>query len=92
MSYDSNEGKWVLTDGDLAYWIDDQGHPVRVKIELVTRDRVYLRATAQDYGVPAGKRWYEARYSKRVAPREATYVHRDRAHVNWQNVLIKNAA
>lgn len=78
----------VLRTGDLAYWLDDESRPVRVKVELVTRERVYLRATSNDHGIPAGKVWYEGRTTRRVAPRDVVYVHRGKGHFDWRSVLI----
>lgn len=91
--YDKIRKQWVLRTGDLAYWLDRSGagRVVRCRIELVTHERVYLRATADDPPRHRGEVWWEARFSRRVAPREAVYVYRDRGHVDWRTVRIEAA-
>ncbi|MEU5788783.1 hypothetical protein ABZ754_13770 [Micromonospora purpureochromogenes] len=77
-----------LTTGDLAYWLNDQRQAVRVRVELVTRERVYLRATANDYGVPVGTVWFESRYTRRVAPRAAVYLHGGKGFFDTARVAV----
>ncbi|MGW3604303.1 hypothetical protein [Micromonospora sp. NPDC005161] len=77
-----------LTAGDLAYWLDAERRPVRVRVELVTAERVYLRSTASDHGRRLGDVWYEARISRRVCPRDLAYVHDGRAHFDWRSFVI----
>lgn len=85
--YDPELDRWVLSTGDLAYWLDDDSRPVRVRIELVTSERVYLVATAGDQGKRKGQVWYEARVTRRVVPR-AAYIRGGRAHFDADTVLI----
>lgn len=80
--------KHCLRTGDLAYWLNADGQVVRVKVELVTRERIYLRATANDHGIPKGTVWYEGRTTRRVAPRDAVYIHKGKGHFDWRSVLI----
>lgn len=79
---------YTLAAGDLAYWLDEQGHPVRCRVELVTDQRIYLRATADDHGHTKGSVWFTGRYSRRVAPREAVYVHKGKGHFDWTTIVI----
>lgn len=55
---------------------------------MVTDTRVYLRATANDHGRRKGEVWFEARLSRRVAPREAVYIHNGKGHFDWTRVDI----
>lgn len=74
--------------GDLAYWLDDERRPVRCKVELVTNEHVYLRATTTEHGKTKGQVWREARMTRRVAPRPAVYIHQGRGHFDWRQVVI----
>ena len=78
----------VVRVGDLAYWLNDERQAVRCRVELVTAERVYLRATTDEYGVTKGQVWYVSRYSRRVAPRSAVYIHKGRAHFDWKSVVV----
>ncbi|MET8349309.1 MULTISPECIES: hypothetical protein [unclassified Micromonospora] len=77
---------WQLTVGDLAYWLDDDRHPVRCRVELVTDTRAYLRATASEHGRRKGEVWFEGRFTRRVAPRPALYIHEGKGHFDWSRV------
>lgn len=77
-----------LRAGDLAFWLNDDRQPVRCRVELVTAERVYLRATTDDLGIARGTVWYESLYTRRVAPRNAVYVRQGKAHFDWNAVRI----
>ena len=78
---------WVLWSGDQALWVGPDREAVPVDIELVTRERVYLRARSAAGGRQRGEVWYEGRWTRRVVPEDATYVHNGKAHFRGQVVL-----
>lgn len=88
MAFDQRTGLWILTQGELAYWVTEDRTPVRCKVELVTDERIYLRATASDGPKRTGQVWFEARYSRRVAPRDAVLIRKGKAYVDWAVVII----
>lgn len=90
--YDAAHGQWILRDKDLALWLANDRRVVRCRIELVTPEHVYLKATTDDKPMRRGQVWREARYSRRVAPRGKVYVHEGRGHFNWRSVRIESAA
>jgi hypothetical protein len=77
---------WQLCEGALAYWLDDKRRPVRCRVELITETRIYLRATASDHGRRKGEVWFEARISRRVAPRHAVYIHNGKGYFDWRRI------
>ncbi|MEU5827542.1 hypothetical protein [Micromonospora tulbaghiae] len=77
-----------LTAGDLAFWLTDDRRPVRCRVELVTAEHVYLRSTATDHGRRLGEVWREARYSRRVCPRDVVYLHEGRVHFDLRSFVI----
>lgn len=91
--YDCDHNQWVLRDGDLAYWLDGEKNPVRCRIELITDERVYLKATTDDAPMRRGQIWWESRISRRVAPREkVVYFHKGKGHFDWRQVRLESAA
>lgn len=88
--YDHVHKQWRLRKGDLATWLDDERRPVLCRIKLVTRDRVYLEATADRGSKRRGDVWFEARISRRVAHRDAVYVNEGIGHFDWRTVRIES--
>lgn len=81
-----------LLAGDLAYWFRGDQEVVPVKVELVTRDRVYFMGTGDSPHLARGRYWYEGRDSRRVAPRGAVYTrHRNgklHGYVDWKTIAV----
>jgi hypothetical protein len=88
--YDQARQQWVIEVGDLVYWIDDEGRPVRAKAELITDARIYLKGTSLQADERAGEVWYENRFGRRVTPREGVYIDpAGRLRVNWAHIRIE---
>ncbi|MDH6462096.1 hypothetical protein M2302_002271 [Micromonospora sp. A200] len=89
--YDPQSRQWVLWAGDRAIWVGPERTAVPVNIELVTPQRVYLRARAAAGGKRRGEIWFEGRHTRRVVP-EAAYVHGGKAHYPPDGVRLEEAA
>lgn len=77
----------ALAKDDLAYWVDADRRPVKIKIKLVTNERVYVQATETANGRVAGEMWFEDRSTDRILPRIA-YIYDGRAHFDWRLVIF----
>lgn len=86
--YDSNIDRWIIRTGDLAYWVTDDRALVRCRVELVTHERVYLRATANDIPRIEGEVWYESRFSRRVIARAGVYWRKGKPSFNPHSFLV----
>lgn len=86
--YAGDIDRWIVRSGDLVYWIANDRALVRCRVELVTHERVYLRATADDVPRRKGEVWYESRFSRRVITREAVYWHNGKPSFDTSRFLV----
>lgn len=88
--YDPVRQQWVVESGDLVLWLDPEDRPVRAKVVLITDARIYLQATSTDPGRVPREVWFENRFGRRVAPRQAVVVSpAGKAHIDWRTVRVE---
>lgn len=91
--YNPATQRWELCAGDLAFYITSDRTPVPVQIELVTDTRIYYRVTLKNIPEGFGEYGYEARFNRKIAPRNAVYVSpAGKASVDWASVAVADAA
>ncbi|GGN40235.1 hypothetical protein FHR83_007082 [Actinoplanes campanulatus] len=88
----TDQRRWIVEAGDLAYWVNDDDTLSRCRVELITGEWVYVKFLAADHGRQPGQVDRASRFNRRIVPRDAVRAkvgagQRLRSPVMWEAIL-----